>query len=295
MPPHELARDLAEVIGALADDLGRARDLIDEMAARLDGVSGELSGLSATLRPVPRARPLWGYSCPQAELDANIRALGVPQYIRDFDTAASTGVRAARVASMGIVHYSDKGDTAEARRAWASRQTRAFLYTYHHEPHGDVPPTGYRDAAQTALSSIWSGLRDRSLLLGHGPILTRFWMARNDPGQYFYSGATHFYVDAYIGDYRPTVSAPYPDPEWMFGRAAEFARQHEVPWGVPELGGERNPELDPDGSRRAEWMLRMSTWLADAGARYVGWWQRGGTAVLPGSPEALVLRTLVAG
>lgn len=270
--------------------------------------------------PVPqpatptRLAALGGWDSEIKDLDASKSALGTPSYMRDFgvasdgrqgwDLSAPNSRRSLFAEANGVeLHYSHKGITELARiQAWANSTTLdsniPFQYTPHHEPMGDLTPEVYVAQAAAAVNAVKQGLgkAGAGLMRYNGPILTRYWMAHNpmtEWAKWWYKGATAFYADSYMGKYYPTGLNPYPGPEYMFGDIAKFARTLGVPWGVPELGGER-AATDTSGRLRAAWITTLGAWLLEQ-PDFIGfgWWNIGGCTIAAGSPEAVALKAVI--
>lgn len=180
-----------------------------------------------------------------------------------------------------IVHVSWKGPMAQLS-AWLDELRRPIWLTRRHEPHGDIAPAALR-AECAEMTEVVDGHPNRDLVLGHGPIVTRYWLTKSDsdPADWWYDGATFFGVDAYNGQ----DMTHYRSAEEMFGAAAAFARRLGVPWMVPELGAERI-DADTSGTGRAAAIRAWITWLrAQPDCLAAGWWWHGGDLPAPGSPE----------
>lgn len=138
-------------------------------------------------------------------------------YSRDFGsptnlTAVGTGKWAALPAGA-IMHVSWKGDVTTLG-AWMNTLTQPVYVTWYHEPMGDVTPATYR-ATAGQITGIVNGHAKKNLILGHGPIVTRYWLDEGggNPTDWGYPGMTHYGIDCYMN--APTASAYY-DTTKMF-------------------------------------------------------------------------------
>ncbi|MGC4886717.1 hypothetical protein [Micromonospora sp. DT227] len=170
------------------------------------------------------------------------------------------------------VHVSWK-DNVEQLTGWLDALTRPVYLTWYHEPMGDVAPATYRVTA-ARVSKIVAAHRNRQLVLGHGPIVTRYWLdeGRGNPTDWWYPGATHYGIDCYSRD-----TATYWGPDRMFGVA--FGKVRAALPGVrllvPEYGLTRTVS-DTTGAGRATAIREHVTWLrqqpdVDAVAYWNNW------------------------
>ena len=65
-----------------------------------------------------------------------------------------------------------------------------------------------------------------------------------------------------------TSTAPYARPEDVYGRALAKTRELGLQFGVAETGS-LLAASDPDGSKRAEWLLSVGRWLGERDASFV--------------------------
>ncbi|WP_053065547.1 hypothetical protein [Micromonospora sp. RV43] len=204
------------------------------------------------------------------------------RYMRDFGTDGADADRLPELPAHGagkmaapadcIVHVSWKDDV-EQLTGWLNGLTRPVYLTWYHEPMGDVPPATYRTKA-ARVSQIVASHRNRRLVLGHGPIVTRYWLdeGRGNPTDWWYPGATHYGIDCYSRD-----TAAYWGPDRMFGVAFGKVRK-ALPKArllVPEYGLVRTT-TDITGAGRAKAIREHIAWLrqqpdVDAVAYWNNW------------------------
>ncbi|MEU1762871.1 hypothetical protein [Micromonospora sp. NPDC005652] len=125
------------------------------------------------------------------------------RYMRDFGTDTADADKLPELPAHGagkmaspsdcIVHVSWKDDI-EQFAGWLNGLARPVYLTWYHEPMGDVAPATYR-AKAARVSQIIAAHRNRRLVLGHGPITTRYWLdeGRGNPTDWWYPGATRFW------------------------------------------------------------------------------------------------------
>lgn len=96
-----------------------------------------------------------------------------------------------------IPHVSWKADVNRLT-AWLDGLTRPVFLTWYHEPMGDVTPLTYRTTA-AKIAGMLAAHPNGFNVLGHGPILTRYWLdeGNGNPLDYWYDGATFFGIDWY--------------------------------------------------------------------------------------------------
>lgn len=175
------------------------------------------------------------------------------KYTRDFGTPTNltpfgTGKWVPNPAGS-TMHLSWKGDV-EQLSTWMNGLTVGVYLTWYHEPMGDVTPTTYRATAQR-MADIINAHAKKNFVLGHGPIVTRFWLDENagDPADWGYPGMTHYGIDCYQNT--PTASAYYTNSK-MFD--VPFDTVHATYPGikllVPEWGIARL-NSDTSGNGRA--------------------------------------------
>ncbi len=196
-------------------------------------------------------------------------------------------------APSAVMHVSWK-DSVEELGAWLTGLNRPVYLTWYHEPMGDVPPATYR-ATASRVSQIVAAHPNRKWVLGHGPIVTRYWLVegRGNPTDWGYPGMTHYGVDSYSQD-----TGSYWPASRMFGTA--FGKVRAAYPGirllVPEYGLVRTT-ADTTGTGRARAMTDHVTWLrqqpgVDAVAYWNNWPQY---RLADPSPEATAWRNLQAG
>lgn len=141
-----------------------------------------------------------------------------------------------------------------------------------HEPHGDMTPASYRATAGTAVD-ILADHPYRHLILGFGPVVTRWWMI-NESGNladWWVDGMTHYAVDIY----NDAMDRYRPPSEWG-PKIRDFAASKGVSWGVREWGKKRITS-DTTGAGRCDAISDDVEWCAANGCRYMGWWNFGDT------------------
>ncbi len=154
----------------------------------------------------------------------------------------------------------------------APTDTRPFYLHWHHEPHGDMTAAAYRQNAAIAVDILADHPR-RNLVLGFGPVVTRWWMI-NDAGNlddWWVDGMTHYAVDIYndaMDRYRPPT-------EWG-PKIRDFAASRFATWGVREWGKKRITS-DTTGAGRCAAIEADVQWCAANACRYMGWWNFGDT------------------
>ncbi|MBM0228045.1 MULTISPECIES: hypothetical protein [Micromonospora] len=195
-------------------------------------------------------------------------------------------------APAAVMHVSWKDDV-EQLTTWLDGLTRPIYLTWYHEPMGDVAPATYR-ATATRLAQIVAAHPRRRYVLGHGPIVTRYWLdeGRGNPTDWGYPGMTHYGVDCYSRD-----TSTYWTAARMFGVA--FGKIRAAYPGlrllVPEYGLSRTT-TDTTGAGRAQALRDHVTWLrqqADVDA--VAYWNNWAEFELPDPPlESTAWRNLQA-
>ena len=134
-------------------------------------------------------------------------------YTRDFGTGTPTNLtpvgtgKWTALPANAIMHASWKGDVNQLS-AWLNTVTRPIYLTWYHEPMGDVVPATYR-ATATQMAGIIDAHAKKHLVLGHGPIATRYWLDENNgnPTDWGYPGMTHYGIDCYQNT--PTAASYY--------------------------------------------------------------------------------------
>ncbi|WFE39424.1 hypothetical protein [Micromonospora sp. WMMD998] len=160
-------------------------------------------------------------------------------------------------APSAVMHVSWKDDV-EQLAGWLDEVRRPIYLTWYHEPMGDVTPATYR-ATAARVSQIVAAHPQRRWVLGHGPIVTRYWLdeGRGNPTDWVYPGMTHYGVDCYSQD-----TAAYWPASRMFGVA--FGKVRAAVPGVrllvPEYGLSRTT-ADTTGAGRAQALRDHVTWL----------------------------------
>lgn len=224
-------------------------------------------------------RPRFGVNCSAGEFAQTLVDFPGIRYHRDFgadgpdsdtltEPPSHSSTKQTLAPASCVMHVSWKDDP-NLLDAWlsAAPPERRYWLTWHHEPMGDVAPATYR-ASAVRFSEILATHPRRQQVLGHGPIVTRYWLdnAGGNPADWWYPGATLYGGDCYTG------GAAYLTPEEMFGGTAQAARDRGVPWMVPEWGGERIPS-DPTGAGRAAWIRDCADYLREQpDCLAAGWW-----------------------
>ncbi|MFI1194076.1 hypothetical protein ACH4T9_12575 [Micromonospora sp. NPDC020750] len=275
-----------------------------DLRTYLDGEGGEVeitTTVTVEQQVTVRERLRFGATAmpgkPTADLLAAMPGL---RYMRDFgkdgpdadslpELPAHGAGKMATPASC-LIHVSWKDDV-EQLAGWLDGLTRPVYLTWWHEPMGDITPAEYR-AAGKHMAEIIAGHPNRRLVLGNGPIVTRWWLDQGggNPADWWYDGATFYGVDCYNDS-----KVKYRTPAEMFGSAARVARDRGVPWLVPEFGVERTT-TDKDGSGRAKALREHAAWLRQQrDCLAVGWWNIGGGIIAGLEPEQSVWRDVLAG
>ncbi|MEU3452197.1 hypothetical protein ABZ671_00940 [Micromonospora sp. NPDC006766] len=182
-------------------------------------------------------------------------------YSRDFGSPTTlTALGAGKWVPLprgAIMHVSWKGDTDQLP-AWLKGLDRPVYLTWYHEPMGKVDPATYR-AIATRMGQAIAAHPNRRWVLGHGPIVTRYWLdeGKGNPADWAYPGMTHYGIDCYsqdTGSYWPAAR--------MFGTA--FAKVRAAFPGirllVPEYGLVRTTG-DTSGAGRAQAIREHIGWL----------------------------------
>ena len=167
-------------------------------------------------------------------------------------------------------------------RAWfaAAPRDRLTYWTYYHEPedniaNGEFTAVDYR-AAWTHLAGLADAagnprLRATLILMGWSlqPGSHRNWRD-------YYPGRATIDVlgwDQYNDGFKKGVYAPVAA---VFGKVVETSRAEGLPFAVPETG---TPLVGGDtGAARAAWLRAAVTYLTDAGAQYVSYFDLDWTA-----------------
>ncbi|MET8910667.1 hypothetical protein [Micromonospora sp. NPDC004551] len=264
-----------------------ARFTVTVLAGRgtvtLTATAGDAAGRTGTAATTLTVPLLLGMSTEKGARTQRVVAEypGI-RYMRDFGTDGGDAdalpelppLNAGKFvdAPSAVMHVSWKDDV-EQLTGWLDGLNRPVYLTWYHEPMGDVTPTTYRTTA-TRVAQIVAAHRNRRWVLGHGPIVTRYWLdeGRGDPADWGYPGMTHYGVDCYSRD-----TATYWPASRMFGVA--FGKVRAAYPGirllVPEYGLVRTT-ADATGAGRAQAMRDHVTWLrqqndVDAVAYWNNW------------------------
>ncbi|WP_240322240.1 glycosyl hydrolase [Micromonospora aurantiaca] len=165
----------------------------------------------------------------------------------------------ATAPAWSIPHLSWKDDV-EQLGGWLDGLNRPIYLTWYHEPMGDVTPATYRTTA-ARVTQFLANHPKRKLVLGHGPIVTRYWLDEGggNPADWAYPGMTHYGIDCYQDT--PTA-ASYWQVSKMFGVAFGKVRAAYpgIRLWVPEYGITRLTS-DTTGAGRAQAIRDQTTWL----------------------------------
>lgn len=249
------------------------------------------------------APPLLGMTAQPGDTALTFSTFADIAYFRDFgkDTADPDSLteltphgtgKLAQAPAACVAHVSWKDDV-EALGPWLSAAPgdRSYYVTWHHEPMGDMTPAAYRSSAGK-IPQILAGHPKAHLVLGHGPVVTRYWLEQpgNSAADWAYPGMTFFGGDCYNGS-----TSFYRTPAQMFGSTATAARSFGVPWLVPEYGIERIT-TDGSGAGRAQTMRDHIAWArTQPDCLAIGWWNIGGDRITGLEPEQTAWRELLAG
>lgn len=222
-------------------------------------------------QPEPPAPPFrLGMEGPNGQPTRDIVAQYAPRYMRDFGAKINgeslpslTDHGTGKLADMPLTcipHVSWKTDVMRLG-PWLDGLTRPVYLTWYHEPMGDVSPATYRNTA-SKITTILAGHPNAHLVLGHGPIITRYWLdeGKGDPMDWWYPGANIYGIDWY----EPNTS--YKGAPAL--RAALDKVRTALPGVrvlVPEYG------LFP-GAGRADAIERDVQWFRAEGIEAVAYW-----------------------
>ncbi|TWH70528.1 hypothetical protein [Micromonospora olivasterospora] len=235
-----------------------------------------------------------------------------------------TRLRLAQVpahADVIVSHKDPDVDAAAFVAAWqATGRTGRLILVPHHEPEqqsgGDPPPATFRRSWTRTREQVGDhpARHDGRLLLA--VCWTLQWVRRVDAaGRRVNDWRTWWptheadAVDLVLGDwypYDPTARNPfrpaaYEDPAAALTVMTELSAETGSPWGIAEINHSRitkaggfGVDLDPDGSRCADWYRRMHAWARDNGCQVWAHFHRGGGDLTERPAEARVLRELIA-
>lgn len=238
--------------------------------------------------------PLLGMTAEPSDTALMVSEFGDLLYMRDFGIQKGAYLpphgagKWLYLPPRAVMHVSWKGNV-EDLTVWLDGLARPIFLTYWHEPMGNIDPAVYR-ARATRMVEIVAGHRNRDLVLGNGPIVTRYWLDRSgDPDLWCYDGMTFFGGDCYNG----VGATTYRTGEQMFGSTARAAAARGMPWMAPEYGIALVP--DDDGTGRAAAMDTGARWAqAEGNCLAVGWWGLGGNRIIGYPAETAVWRDLMA-
>jgi hypothetical protein len=245
---------------------------------------------------------LLGATAPPAETAASLAAFPAIRYMRDFgddgpDADALPELPAHNSLKMTVpstvtVHVGWKDDVEELS-TWMNGLTRPILLTWYHEPMGNISPTAYK-ATATRMVQIISGHPKRSLILGNGPVATRYWLdeGAGNPDDWAYPGMSFYGVDCYNGwnDRYRTAAQMF---GVVFGKLR--AKYPGIKLVIPEYAAER-ATTDPSGQGRAQMMRDHVAYLrAQPDVLACAWWNKGGDKITGLEPEQSTWRQLLQG
>lgn len=195
-----------------------------------------------------------------------------------------------------ILHCSWKDDVEQLSSFMTALVEPVYL-TWYHEPMGDVSPATYQ-ATGARITEIINAHAKKSLILGHGPCVTRFWLDEGggNPDDWAYPGMTHYMVDTYNG---AATEANYKTPEKMFGYWLDLLRtkypgiRFLVPeWGIVKINSDASGNGRADAIRAQAEYARQQPDL-DA----VCWFNTTvgvGQKVAPDDPAGIALKEIMA-
>lgn len=247
---------------------------------------------------------LLGMDCPTGlEWSAAVTDYPGIKYTRDFGvgspTALSTQTQGKWPAlpAGATMHVSWKGNV-ETLSTWLTNLTVPVYISWYHEPEGDISAATFRTTCERMVEII-NGHPKKDLILGNGPILTRFNLDEENvnPADWGYSGMTHYGVDCYQD--QPTASS-YWAPSKMFDVSFNkiLAVYPGIRFWVPEFGITKL-NSDSSGSGRAAAIETHVNYLknrgdVDAAAYFNNQAQFAKYAFTPTSPEGIKYKELLA-
>lgn len=255
---------------AMSDTQVSTRELILFNDNVEDSSSGFYLGFTDPPDPVPPTPTtmLLGMEGTNGAGTQSIVAEYAPQYMRNF---GSDGGDADTLPELGnkftgkwfdapnvIMHTSWKDDVNELA-TWLDDLDRPIYLSWWHEPEGDVTPATFRSTCETMVSII-NAHPNKALVLGNGPITTRFWLnegSNGDPTDWGYTGMTFYGIDCYSQS-----TSSYWTPEQMFVPSFNKVRSAYpgLPLMVPEYGIVRT-NSDTTGNGRAAAIKSHIRWL----------------------------------
>lgn len=252
----------------------------------------------------PSSPMLLGMDCPTGlEWSAAVTDYPGIKYTRDFGVGSPTTLSTQSqgkwpaLPAGATMHVSWKGDV-EALNTWLTNLTVPVYISWYHEPEGDISATTFRNTC-TRMVEIVNAHPKKSLILGNGPILTRFNLDEENvnPADWGYPGMTHYGVDAYQD--QPTA-ASYWLPSKMFDVSFNkiLAVYPGIRFWVPEFGITKL-NSDSTGSGRAAAIETHVNYLknrgdVDAAAYFNNQAQFAKYAFTDTSPEGVKYKQLLA-
>lgn len=238
--------------------------------------------------PDPPPPMLVGVDCTAADLPTTLKQHPAMAYHRVFDDHLPplTAGKMAALPTHVIPHVSWKVWDPAALDTWLSALNRTVWLTYYHEPSDNIDGVTWRAVMRQVVD-----MAARHPLVGHlGPVLSTSYVdeQQRDPREYWVDGCTRWDGDRYN-----RRAKTYRSPGELFEPIAKVGEYLEVPWGVPEFGGERIAS-DITGEGRAQWMRSCFHYLNTVGCSSVAWWDIGGCK-LTAHPELATLQTIVHG
>jgi len=246
--------------------------------------------LHHTPPPVPPPLRI-GLDCTDSNLTTDLALYPKLAYHRVFGPGAlprHDGLKLTSLPPSCIPHVSWKTWDEAALVTWLADVRRPMYLTYHHEPMGDIDPGLYVERAARAAELA----KAQPLILGTGPILTRYWLEQGNgnPDIWRFAGQTFWGIDCYA----LAGSLRYVTPEEMFGAAVFLGRRDSLPVLIPEWGIERLAG-DTAGQLRAQSLRDSIRYLRDSQVAAVGYWNIDAARRhrLQGDPERATYQTLV--
>lgn len=224
------------------------------------------------------------------------------KYTRDFGVGSPTSLSTQTqgkwpaLPADATMHVSWKGNV-ESLSTWLTSLTVPVYLSWYHEPEGDITAATFRSTC-TRMVEIVNAHPNKNLILGNGPILTRFNLDEENvnPADWGYPGMTHYGVDCYQD--QPTAGA-YWLPSKMFDVSFNkiLAVYPGIRFWVPEFGITKL-NSDSTGSGRAAAIETHVNYLknrgdVDAAAYFNNQAQFAKYAFTPTSPEGVKYKQLL--
>jgi hypothetical protein len=149
---------------------------------------------------------------------------------------------------------------------------RDIWWTYWHEPEDDVEDGNFtaqqwRDAYRH-LAGLANAADNPRL---YNTVILMCWTVNPRSGRSFdtfFPGSDVVEAMGWDCYSVSTSTAPYAKPEDVYGRALAKTRELGLQFGVAETGS-LLAASDPDGAKRAEWLLSVGRWLGEREASFV--------------------------